>query len=152
VIGYWTDFMAGAAVQLKEGDPCGSAGIVYRLRPVAGQPPTKQYYQFVLQAGGTASLMRFNGTTFDRILTANYPFQRNAWYTVRVKVVGAQHQAYINGQPVLSWVDATYDRGTAGVTAVGTRAWFDNVTVLVAGAPAPLAMNGSDQPSGQVHH
>lgn len=130
----WGDYAFQTCVQRK-GGACNDLGIVYRL-----QNPT-HYYAFVLSDGTTAALKRWNGAGFDRIESVPFAYLADRWYVLRVQAVGAEHTAYINGQPVLSWTDATFLTGTAGSYARGTRGWFDNMISLLGVNPSPLAQN-----------
>jgi len=96
------------------------------------------FYLFMLSDGQTASLLRMCNGTIDRSQSVAFAYQPDRWYVMRINASGARHRAFVNGVQVLEWDDTLLTRGTGGLIARGTRAWFDNVTGLIRPSP-PLA-------------
>lgn len=126
----WTDHLLQASVQYKSG--VNECGLIYHF-----QDPNN-YYLFTLSAGTTATLSRCVSGVIDRTQATSFAYLPDRWYVLRIEVSGAVHRASVNGLPVLEWTDSIFTRGTGGLAARGTRAWFDNVTSLIRPLP-PVA-------------
>ncbi len=88
------------------------------------------YYQLTLRQDGRMDLRRtvnyipqILATTSTAVITAN------AWYTVRLSIVGTTLTGYLNGTPILSASDGFYTVGQIGLETDGPHAQFDNVIV-----------------------
>ncbi|MBD3335656.1 MAG: hypothetical protein GF355_09085 [Candidatus Eisenbacteria bacterium] len=127
----WSDYILSASMQFKEGT-CNNLGLIFRF-----QNPDN-YYRFFLSDGTTATLECVQGGVVTRSESAPYAYGPDYWHVLRVELEGSSCVAVVNTETVLTWDDATFLTGTGGVTAKGTRAWFDNTISLIANNP-PLA-------------
>lgn len=154
----WSDYEVAADVRLGTGETGGVMGRVNSVGTGYGYVP--QGYVFTLGADGIArlavsrgkenktelvgdaeqqALIRARGDTGPggtRILAerrAALP-ATNGWHRLSLSFAGHDIVASIDGTPVLSATDRTYDRGMAGLIAGGaasqwSRPYYDNVHV-----------------------
>lgn len=90
------------------------------------------YYVVGIQGNGGFGVLRvsrfFRQNLEENAMTS---VEEDAWYTVRVEVVGSTIRGYLNGSLMVNVTDATYASGSIGVCAVNVDAVFDDVRVTL---------------------
>lgn len=126
----WTD--STVTMRFYTGDGGNYPGILARVQDA------KNFYYFQMQAAGTLVLSkRINGTD-TTLRSLAYPMSKNAWYQLKIVLIGSSIKCYIvnNGkdQLVFDATDDTFTSGKAGVRNKWQSVYVDDVKV--AGVPA----------------
>jgi hypothetical protein len=100
---------------------------------VVARASEQGFYVFHLLPGGTAALLRYDGSSgaFKNLAKADVKgIAPRQWMTLRLQVHGDRISAFVSGQQVLQASDATLGQGQAGVYGYAMGGLeFDNLSV-----------------------
>jgi rhamnogalacturonan endolyase len=112
----WSDYTV--EVKMKPLSEAEMAGVVFRYRT------NRHYYLFGLRGGDTAFLTlrlpfekELRKAEWKELATAEFDYDTDHYYTLKVENIGSQIRASINGKIVLEAKDDAITKGKAGVTA-----------------------------------
>lgn len=91
---------------------------------------TSNFYCFTADyAAKTAKIWMKNGGVSSTLKGVSYPFESGKTYNLRVKCVGNKIEAYVNGERVISIINATHTEGLLGLNTYIAPVLFNNVRV-----------------------
>jgi hypothetical protein len=112
----WSDYTV--AVKVKALSNADMAGVVFRYRT------NRHYYLFGLRGGDTAFLTlrlpfekSYRQAEWKELATAEFEYDSDSYYTLRLENDGPRMVASINGKPVLEASDDSILKGKTGITA-----------------------------------
>lgn len=139
---YWQDYEAEVrleefAIDGVQGNPAGKAGLRVRLHN------PRNYYHVYLSSDNKIYLDKvLNGTAIS-LSNTSFTWYKNTWYTLKVKVQGANIKVYVNGVEKISYTDGTnpITTGKIALTSYNGLHKYNNVSVVNAEANAPVLSN-----------
>lgn len=116
----WRDYTVSADFKRLSG---GETALLARMTSAT------QYYQLVAKAG-TVEINANNNGAWTTVATANYTFNNNQWYNLKLELNGSSLKGYVNGALVLQGTDTTFSQGAVALKNYNSTAEFDNVIAL----------------------
>jgi rhamnogalacturonan endolyase len=156
----WDDYSVEVKVKPLAIGPV--AGVVFRYHT------NRHYYLCGLSDGNKLRLAvhlpiepQFRVQGWKELASADFPYDTNRYYTLRVDTAGTHISAYVDGKLVLQATDSELPKGKAGVTAGGParfqdfHVWTSDRAALAIGArirtrEAALARLRDDNPKPKL--
>jgi len=104
------------------------AGLLIRTSgPSVGYDSQRGYFAGLIPKTGLAIFGKTDGKTWTELRRQKIKLDPKQSQRLRVLCRGDQFTVHVNGKPVMSVKDATYDRGTIGLRVVDTHAIFTDL-------------------------
>lgn len=138
----WTDYSVEAAIRPTDFKPP-KDGTSFAALYGRWQDESHWYY-VVLRNTGVLELKRNNANTYTLLASKKMAVTPNAWYKIRLQMIGSSLKVYVDGKSVLSATDTTIEHGKVGLGTYYAKADYDDVIVSRSAVPQVLSFQPTD--------